>query len=266
MDVLAQLPAEMAELLESFSPHAMVGNTTFGFTNYIFYFLIAVTIFLIVCFQFKKKQAESLVPKGRFVNGVEYLIEYIRDDVCKAALGKTWRQHFPFLITIFMFILINNLIGLIPGAHPGTGTIGVTAALGLCSLGYFMYVGAKRMGVLGYILSLAPKGVNPFIAAVIWAIEVFSTFLRLATLAVRLFCNMYAGHIVMGTFAILASMYFMPALESFSASTAAQAGFSLFWGFLLIIIYAVETIVAFIQAYVFTLLSTVYIQLVEAEH
>lgn len=266
MDVLAQLPAEMAELLESFLPHALVGNTTFGFTNYIFYFLIAAVIFLIVCFRFKKKQAESIVPQGRFVNGVEYLIEYIRDDVCKASLGETWRTHFPFLITMFMFILINNIIGLIPGAHPGTGTIGVTAALGLCSLGYFMYVGAKKMGVIGYILSLAPKGVNPVIAAVIWVIEVFSTFLRLVTLAVRLFCNMYAGHIVMGTFAILASMYFMPAIENFSASTAAQAGFSIFWILLLIIIYLVETIVAFIQAYVFTLLSTVYIQLVESEH
>ncbi len=129
-----------------------------------------------------------------------------------------------------------------------------------------MYVGAKKMGVIGYILSLAPKGVNPVIAAVIWVIEVFSTFLRLVTLAVRLFCNMYAGHIVMGTFAILASMYFMPAIENFSASTAAQAGFSIFWVLLLIIIYLVETIVAFIQAYVFTLLSTVYIQLVESEH
>lgn len=71
---------------------------------------------------------------------------------------------------------------------------------------------------------------------------------------------------VMGTFAILASMYFMPAIENFSASTAAQAGFSIFWVLLLIIIYLVETIVAFIQAYVFTLLSTVYIQLVESEH
>lgn len=92
MDVLAQLPAEMAELLESFLPHALVGNTTFGFTNYIFYFLIAAVI-LIVCFRFKKKQAER-VPKGRFVNGVGiHLIEYIRDDVCKASLGESDGAH-----------------------------------------------------------------------------------------------------------------------------------------------------------------------------
>lgn len=266
MDVLSQLSAEMAELLEGFKPHAIVGNTTFGLTNYIVYYLVAAVVFLIVCFRFKKKQSESTAPKGRFVNGVEYFIEYIRDDVCKASLGDTWRKHFPFLITIFMFILINNIIGLIPGCHPGTGTIGVTAALGLCSLGYFMYVGAKKMGIWGYIKSLAPKGVNPIIAGAIWVIEVFSTFLRLITLAVRLFCNMYAGHIVMGTFAILATMYFSPALQNLTATTAGQAGFSIFWILLLIIIYLVEAIVAFIQAYVFTLLSTVYIQLVEAEH
>ncbi len=120
---------------------------------------------------------------------LKYLIEYIRDDVCKASLGGAGAL-FPFLITMFMFILINNIIGLIPGCTPRHQYYWCYA-LGLCSLGYFMYVGAKM--VLMWLHPGAPKGVDPVIAAVIWVIEVFSTFLRLVTLAVRLFCNMWVA-------------------------------------------------------------------------
>ena len=83
------------------------------------------------------------------------------------------------------------------------------------------------------------------------------------TLAVRLFCNLFAGHIVMGTFAILASLFFEPMLQAFSVAAAAQATASIMWVAILIVIYAVEIMVAAIQAYVFALLSAVYIQLAE---
>ena len=97
-------------------------------------------------------------------------------------------------------------------------------------------------------------------------IEAFSTFLRLITLAVRLFCNMFAGHVVMGTFAVLAALFVEPALQALTIQTALNASSSVFWVGVLFAIYMVEILVAVIQAYVFTLLSTVYIQLVEAEH
>ena len=113
--------------------------------------------------------------------------------------------------------------------------------------------------------SLAPKGLPGPMAAMVWVIELFSTFLRLITLAVRLFCNMFAGHVVMGTFAILASLFFEPLLQGFSAAALGSAAGSVFWVLILIIIYLVEILVAVIQAYVFTLLSAVYIQLVEQE-
>jgi F-type H+-transporting ATPase subunit a len=132
---------------------------------------------------------------------------------------------------------------------------------------YFIVVGMKKKGVFGYIKSLAPTGLPAPIAAVVWVIEIFSTFLRLITLAVRLFCNLFAGHVVMGTFAVLASLFFMPLLQGFSVEALGQAGASVFWIAILLVIYAVELLVAAIQAYVFTLLSAVYIQLAEsAEH
>ena len=92
-----------------------------------------------------------------------------------------------------------------------------------------------------------------------WVIEVFSTFLRLVTLAVRLFCNMFAGHVVLGTFAIMASLFF----GQIAAGAAPLATMSIAWELILIIIYAVEMLVAVIQAYVFALLSSVYVQLAE---
>ena len=101
--------------------------------------------------------------------------------------------------------------------------------------------------------------------ALVWLIEVFSTILRLITLAVRLFCNLFAGHVVMGTFAILASLFFQPLLAGFSAAAAAQAGASILWVAILLVIYVVEIMVAAIQAYVFALLSAVYIQIAESD-
>ena len=77
--------------------------------------------------------------------------------------------------------------------------------------------------------------------ALVWLIEVFSTILRLITLAVRLFCNLFAGHVVMGTFAILASLFFEPMIQAFSVATAVQAGASVLWVGILLVIYVVAS-------------------------
>lgn len=259
------LPEEVNELVESFIATPVVGDTNFGITQYTFFMFIAVAIMAVVLFVFKKKQAASLVPQGRFVNGVEYVIEFCRKDLVEDMLPKTWRQHFPFIATVFFFILVNNLMGVIPGMHPGTGTMGVTVALALISFIYFIYVGVKKEGGWGYIKSLKPKGVPFPIDWVVWLIELFSTFLRLVTLSVRLFCNMFAGHVVMGTFAILASLFISRFAQGVTLEAFTGAGISLLWLLVLIAIYAVEMLVAVIQAYVFSLLSAVYIQLAEED-
>lgn len=263
MSPLDKLPEEIDSLLDSFMSHAIVGTTTVGFTTYMFWLAVALGLMLVAIFVFKKKQAASLVPQGFFVNGMEYVVEFVRDDMVKSIVGDTWKKHFPFLAALFFFIAANSIIGVIPGCHPGTGTIGTTAALAICSFIYFIVVGCKRLGPIGYIKSLAPEGVAFPINVLVWVIELFSTFLRLITLAVRLFCNMFAGHVVMGAFAILASLFFEPLLQSFSVVALGQAGASVFWVAILIVIYLVEIMVGLIQAYVFTLLSAVYIQLAE---
>ena len=276
MNPLDGLNSAVNELIDSFMTHDVVGDetatlTSVGLTQYIFWMTVALVLLLVVIFVFKKKQSQSLVPHGVFVNGMEYIIEFARDDLCNSILPETWKKHFPFIFALFFFILANNIVGIIPGCHPGTGTMGVTAALALYSFIYFIVVGCKNKGVWGYIKSLAPEGVAFPLNILVWLIELFSTFLRLVTLAVRLFCNMFAGHVVMGAFAILASLFFQPLVSAlsgaaaFSASSIGYAGASVMWVVVLIIIYLVEILVAAIQAYVFALLTAVYIQTAEGE-
>lgn len=265
MEEFDKLPEKVNELVNSFISEPILGEGHFPITQYSLAMFIAIVILCIVFFRFRKKQAVSLVPQGRFVNAVEFLIEFARKDLVQDMLGSTWRKHFPFIATIFFFILINNLIGLIPGFHPGTGTMGVTFALALISFFYFIYTGVKKDGGFGYLMSLKPKGVPFPMNWLVWVIEIFSTFLRLITLAVRLFCNMFAGHIVMGTFAILASLFIERIGQGVTLEAFTGAGVSLLWLLVLIAIYAVEMLVAAIQAYVFSLLSAVYIQLAEEE-
>ena len=235
---LDSLGEEVNELVGSFKSQAIFGSLdAAGFTQYSFWFAVAVVLMLILLFAFKKRQL----------------------------LGESWKRHFPFIASIFLVVLANNIVGIIPGCKPGTGTISTTAALAVCSFVYFIVCGVKKHGALGYAKSLAPAGVAFPLNALVWLIEVFSTILRLITLAVRLFCNLFAGHVVMGTFAILASLFFEPMIQAFSAATALQAGASVLWVGILLVIYVVEIMVAAIQAYVFALLSAVYIQIAESD-
>jgi len=264
-DAFQQVSEEMGELIESFFTTPIFGNTTVGFTVTTFWFLVACIIMIAVIFTYKRQTEGSLVPHGFFANGVEYLVDFVKNDICKGTLGDTWREHFPFLATVFFVVMFGDYVGMLPTWKAGTGTTGITFAIALMSFCYFIAVGMKKKGVFGYIKSLAPAGLPAPIAAVVWVIELFSTFLRLITLAVRLFCNMFAGHVVMGVFAIMATTFVHPMIAHFSAAAMGTGAMSILWMVLLILIYAVELMVAFIQAYIFTLLSAVYIQLAEAE-
>ena len=264
MEAFDKLPAEINHLVSSFSSIPVVGDLVSGLTQYTFWLIVSSIVLLIIMFAFAKRVA--VVPRGRFANAVEYVIEYLENDVGVGILGnESWRRHLPFLGTLFMFIVVNNIIGIIPGMKPGTGTISTTAALALVVFIYFVRVGMKNHGVWGYIKSLAPKGVMFPLNILIWVIELISTLLRPITLAVRLFCNMFAGHIVLGSFALMVSLFAEPLIAQLTAANVLEAIPSLVFGAILFVIYAIEIFVGVIQAYVFTVLTAVYIQGAEAE-
>ena len=264
-EAFEEVSNEMDELIESFFTTPIFGDKNIGFTVTMFWFLLACIIMLIVVFAYKKKTEGALVPHGVFANGMEFIVDYVRDDVCKGALGDSWKRHFPFLATVFFVVMFGNYIGMLPTWKAGTGTTGVTGAIALMSFIYFIAMGVRKKGAFRYIKSLAPEGLPAPIAAIVWVIELFSTFLRLVTLAVRLFCNMFAGHVVMGVFAIMTTTFVAPMINHFSAAALGTGAMSILWMVLLLLIYVVELLVSFIQAYIFTLLSAVYIQLAEAE-
>ncbi len=275
MDVLNELGAEVDHLLASLNSVSINGQTyefgQFVATTYIFWMMVAILLLAIVMYLAVRRAA--LVPKGRLAGMVEALTEFVRNDISIQLLGqKDGKKYFPFIGSIFFFILINNLVGLVPGARPGTGTMGVTVALSTIVFVFFNVAGARSQGTWNYIKSFSPQGVPFPINLVVWFIEVFSATLRIFTLAVRLFANMYAGHIILGIFATLTALFSEGLIEKLLAGHGIGGGAvlgalpSLGWLVLMTALYMLEVLVAFVQAYVFTMLTTVYIGLAVHEH
>ena len=257
---------EIVGLLDFLKSHDV--SSTYHLTNYTIFLTIGVVLLLVVLLAARTKAA--LVPKGRFYNLIELLVEFVRNDLAVANIGHDGAKYFPFLGTVFFFVLINNLIGTIPGAKPGTGTMGVTVALALFAFIYFNVAGMRKRGVGGYIKGIVPHGVPGVLWPVIWVIEVISLLVRPFTLSIRLFANMYAGHIVLGIFSILTSIGVEQVIQGLQGGGAANIAIggiaTLAWMLLLTALYLLEIGVAVLQAYIFTLLTTVYISLAVSEH
>jgi F-type H+-transporting ATPase subunit a len=254
------LKAEVAYLKSSLVSTEMFGPVT-AYTLYIV--LIALLVLALV---FAARSQLALVPKNRFVGVIEFFVDFGQRDVGYGVLGNSAKEHIPFLLTLFIFILVSNIVGLIPGAKAATGTMGTTVTLAAIAFVYFTYHGIKKQGGLHYLKSFAPKGLAPPLAAFIWLLEFISNILRLLTLSVRLFANMFAGHLLLGVLAILCNLFFVSFISSLSLSAVPTLLGSVLWLALLTVLYALEAFVACVQAYVFTLLSSVYVFLATSEH
>lgn len=261
MNPIEVLSEHVPELQESFNSAIVIGNSTFGMTQYIFWMIICWIITAVIILTVAKKL--TLVPKNKFVNTVEYGYQFVRNDMGEGVIGHGYKNHIPFLATLFFFILISNFVGLIPGCKTPTGTISVTWALATISFIYFNFWGIKAHGGIGYLKSFAPAGLPVVMVPVIWFLELLSTCIRWLTLAVRLYGNMFAGHMVLGIFALASSVFLTVAIQSIDITTGI---ITIPWFLLLVIMYALETLVAFLQAYVFTILSSVYISLAVSSH
>lgn len=204
-----------------------------------------VSIFLILTFGllFRKKK---LVPTG-FAAILETMVLFVRDEIAIPNIGlKDGKRLTPLLATMFFFILSCNLIGLIPLFGTATGNITVTASLAIITFSTTQIMGMVKNGVLGYFKSMVPHGVPFPLLFIIVPIEIIGLFTKPFALAMRLFANMIAGHTV-----IFALIGLIIAIESYLVSPFA-VGFAVF-------INLLEILVAFIQAYIFTMLSSLFI-------
>lgn len=216
--------------------------------------ILLVWVMLTVAKKYNKGIGVNSAPKG-IQNLLEPIINFIKDEVAIPALGHKYEKYLPYILTIFFFILFNNLVGLIPGAANVTGNIAFTMVLAL--IAFMVILLSSNKHFWGHIFNPpVPMGVKPILVLV----EFLGIFTKPFALMIRLFANMVAGHIII---ICLVSLIFI-----FGAMSK-----GLGWGFtplsvgFVVFIYFIELLVAFLQAYIFAFLTAVFIaQAFEGEH
>ena len=226
-------------------------------TKHVINMWIAAGILLIVVGLGARKRA--MIPKGGY-NLLESLVMFIRDEISVKNIGHHADQYTSYLCTAFFFILFMNLTGLVPvpkvGGFPGistaTGNLSVTVVLALFTFGLTQIAGMRAQGVVGYWTHLVPGGVPKALWPLMFVIEFFGLFTKPFALTVRLFANMVAGHIV---------IFFLIALTLFISVWVAPVSVAFSLG-----IFLLELFVALVQAYVFTILSALFIGMTQHAH
>ena len=223
--------------------------------------IVLIVVFLSCARWYKKHDCKSDAPKG-FVGMMEMLVMMIHDDVVKACVGeKHYKKYAPYLLTVFFFILVTNLLGLLP-VFPGganvTGNINITFFLALCTMLLVNIFGNKEYWKEIFWPEV-PLFLKAYPVALIPVIEVVGIITKPFALMVRLFANMMAGHAIILSFTCVIFL-------GWTLGTAMGVGLNLFSALMLLFMNCVELLVAFVQAYVFTLLSAVFIGLAHPEH
>ncbi|MBN9483512.1 MAG: ATP synthase F0 subunit A [Bacteroidetes bacterium 43-93] len=230
----------------------------FSITKNVLCMLLAVVILLLLMTSVGskyKKNAVMTAPSG-FQNALEPVITFIRDEVAKPNLGNRYMRYMPMLLTVFFFIWINNLLGLLPFGFNFTGNIAVTLCLSIVS--FIVMVVSANKHFWGHLFN--PPGVPFGIKLLLVPIEIISLFIKPVALTIRLFANMLAGHIV------ILSVIFMIFIFG-NMSPVAGWGFSIVSVAFAIFMFLLELLVAAIQAFIFANLTAVFIgQAIEEPH
>ncbi|MEV6273609.1 F0F1 ATP synthase subunit A [Nocardia sp. NPDC051832] len=247
-----------APSLDDFFPEAVLFEGTFFELDRLMLVRIFMTV-LLLGFMLLAFRSPRIVPRG-LQNVAEYGLVFVKEQICDEVLGKeSGRKFFPLIATIFFTVLFLNFSGVIPGLNISSNArIGMPLVLAVLAYLTFNYVGIKKYGFLKYMRSsIVVPNVPPALHVLLIPIEFISTFvLRPFTLTVRLMANMLAGHIMLVLFFSATQFFLFDAaawMKIFSPfSLLAGLGFTLF-----------ELLVVFLQAYVFALLTAVYIGLAQ---
>jgi F-type H+-transporting ATPase subunit a len=213
--------------------------------------ILAIAIFVPLC----RRASSGGLPRGPWWNAFESLLTFIRDQVAKPTIGEHDADRYvPFLWTVFIFILFCNLLGMFPWMGSPTANISVTAALATCSFFVIHGAGIAKMGLVPYLKSMWPHIDAPggrIIGLMIYVIELFSSVIKCFVLAVRLFANMFAGHFVL---AII--LLFIPAVANKGFGLWSAVSVASVLG--VVALSLLELFVAFLQAYIFTFLTSLF--------
>jgi F-type H+-transporting ATPase subunit a len=229
-----------------------IGPVDLSVNKAVIYLWLATIIIVIVAVVIARSL--KLTP-GRFQYAIEALYELARDGIVGSVMKSGKATWFPYVGAVFFFVLVNNLIGLLPlplGEHhqpsfyAATANLFVTVTLALFTFVFTHYAGIRKNGAVRYFKNWAPPSAPPVLKQVIFVIHAVSEVFRLISLSVRLFANMLAGHAILGVFFAMALIF-----QSYLAALILQGGS--------VLIYLFEIFVAVIQAFIFAILSAVYI-------
>jgi F-type H+-transporting ATPase subunit a len=219
--------------------------------------LVAAVLMIAILIPVVRHISRNPVSRGWFMNMFETMLFFIRDQVARPAIGGHGADRFlPYLWTVFFFILFNNLLGMFPGGASATGNVNVTAVLALMTLVVVLGAGMRESGVAGYWLAIVPhldvpRVLKPPLWALMFFIEVVGLLIRHVVLAVRLFANMFAGHVVLAVVLGFTLMAWSSTMAFWLVMPVSIGG--------VICLSLLELFVAFLQAYVFTFLSALFI-------
>jgi F-type H+-transporting ATPase subunit a len=244
--------------------HHVMDTTYFGLpSKHLVFFVLAALLVILVSRLAIRSYRDGRVPRG-LGSAVEAIVLFIRDDIAEASIGHgDGRKWTPLLCSFFFFILIAALLGLVPlptwedgkwgfAGTTSTGNIMVTAALAGISFIAQQYAGISKYGVVGHFRNLIPSGLPVWLLPIMIPVEILSMFTKPFALMIRLFANMLAGHMVITTLLLLIGLMAQVATVAGVLMTPISLGLALFMMFL-------EVLVAFIQAYIFTLLTAIFI-------
>lgn len=219
--------------------------------------VFAAALLVLVMVPVVRRIASGHVSRGKFTNMIEAMLLFVRDDVARPAIGGHGADRFlPFLWTIFFFVLFNNLLGMVPGFASATGNINVTGALAIMTLVTVIAAGVRELGFVGYWVGIVPHLdvpalLKPFLWGLMFFIEVAGLLIRHIVLAVRLFANMFAGHVVLAVILGFILMAYGNRWVFGLVMPASILG--------VVCLSLLELFVAFLQAYIFVFLSALFI-------
>jgi F-type H+-transporting ATPase subunit a len=225
--------------------HFLFHGIDFGFsTHLIMLWIICAIVTAVLSF--------AANTNGVLRGAVEAIVMYLRDEVLHSIFHEHTDTYLPYFLTLFFFILTCNLIGLVPGAHAITANITVTAALATCTFLLIQFAGVKEQGLASYVKHIVPGGVPLALWPVLFGIECFGMLAKCISLSIRLFANIIAGHIVSLAFLSLIFIFAEASKMVGLAVSPAAVGLALF-------VYTMDVLVAFLQAYIFTMLTALFV-------
>jgi F-type H+-transporting ATPase subunit a len=226
---------------------AFHGNTYLAMNKTVLIYLFALGLTLALFMSAGAKK--SLVPRG-VSHIAEGGINFVEDSIVMQTMGEEGKKYVPFLTTIFFFIFFSNIFEVIPFIQfPANARMAIPITMALMVWVIYNFLGVKNQGLLGYLKnSLFPPGVPKALYLIVTPIEFFSVFIiRPLSLAIRLWANMVAGHLLLVTFAVLSATLWD---STYVGAIAPAAMLTLMTGF--------EILVSFLQAFIFTILTAVY--------